>query len=81
MDYTATSLYGATPQAPSYGIDTPPTQAMGTGDIASGWRALVDPQNPLVWFGAILVLTVGLVGVAGSVRLAGAKVSGSIGQA
>jgi hypothetical protein len=54
---------------------------MGTGDIAGGWRALVDPGNPLVWFGAILAVTIGLVGVAGSVRLAGARVSGAVGKA
>lgn len=79
--YDAASLYGATPQAPSYGVTTPPTQSMGTGDIAGGWRALVDPGNPLVWFGAILAVTIGLVGVAGSVRLAGARVSGAVGKA
>lgn len=81
MDFTASSLYGATPQAPSYGVTTPPTQAMAPDDIANGWRGLVDPHNPLLWFGAILAVTVGLIGVAGSVRLAGARVSGSIGSA
>lgn len=78
--FTASSLYGTTTQAPSYG-STAPTQAMGT-DITSagGWRGLVDPGNPLVWFGAILLVTVGAAGVAGSVRLGKATLRASVGS-
>lgn len=75
--YSAQSLYGATPQAPSYGVAAP-TQTMATDDIASGVRGLIDPNNPLVWFGAILLVTVGAAGIAGSVRLGRAKLSASI---
>jgi len=78
--YDAASVYGATPQAPSYGVAAP-TQAMGTDDIRAGWRGLVDPNNPLMWFGVILLLTVGAAGVAGAARLGPARVSGSLGQA
>jgi len=70
--YDAQSIYGATPQAPSYGVAAP-TQAMGTDDIRTGWRGLVDPNNPLMWFGVILLVTVGAAGVAGSVRLGRAR--------
>lgn len=80
MNFDAQSLYGATPQAPSYGVAAP-TQAMGTDDIAAGWKGLVDPNNPLFWFGAILLVTVGAVGVAGSVRLGRARVAASIDEA
>jgi len=75
----ATSLYGTTPQSPSWG-SAAPTQAMGA-DITSahGWRGLIDPSNPLVWFGAILLVTAGAAGIAGSVRLGPAKFSGSVG--
>jgi hypothetical protein len=80
VEFSAQSLYGATPQAPSYGVAAP-TQAMGTDDITAGWKGLLDPNNPLFWFGAILLVTVGAVGVAGSVRLGRAKVSASLDQA
>jgi hypothetical protein len=75
----AQTLYGQTPQAPSYGIAAP-TQQMGTDDIRTGVRGLVDPHNPLMWFGAVLLVTVGLAGVAGSVRLGRAKISAQVGQ-
>lgn len=78
--YSAASVYGATPQAPSYGAAAP-TQSMGTDDITAGWKGLVDPANPLMWFGVVLVVTVGLAGVAGSVRLGKAKLSASVDQA
>ena len=72
--FNAASVYGATPQAPSYGIAAP-TQGMATDDIKTGWKGLVDPNNPLTWFGVFLLITVGAAGVAGSVRLGRAKVS------
>jgi len=75
--YTANSVYGATPQAPSYSVAAP-TQTMATDDITTGWKGLVDPANPLVWFGVILLVTVGAAGVAGSVRLGRAKLSASV---
>lgn len=78
--YSAQSVYGATPQAPSYGAAAP-TQAMATDDITAGWKGLLDPANPLMWFGVVLVVTVGLAGVAGSVRLGKAKLSASVDQA
>lgn len=77
--FTAGSLYGATPQAPSYAPTAAPTQAMAyTDDIASGFRGLVDPNNPLFWLGLVLAVTLGAAGAAGSVRLGRAKLSASI---
>jgi CHASE1-domain containing sensor protein len=52
---------------------------MGTDDIASGVRGLIDPNNPLVWFGGILLITVGAAGFASSVRLGKAKASINVG--
>lgn len=72
MSWTAQSLYGATPQAPSYDVAAP-TQGMATSDLAYGWRGLVDPRNPLMWFGVVLLVTVGAAGLAGSVRLGRAR--------
>lgn len=77
--YDATSLYGATPQAPSYGVAAP-TQAMATDDIRTGVKGLLDPSNPLVWFGVLLLVTVGAAGVAGSVRLGKANLKASVGS-
>lgn len=81
--WDAASLYGATPQAPSYapGVAAAPTQRMGTGDLTTGWKGLFDPGNPLFWVGVVLLVTVGAGGVAGSVRLGRAKFAGSVDQA
>jgi hypothetical protein len=78
--FSAATLYGATPQAPSYGVAAP-TQSMATDDMTSGWKGLLDPHNPLFWAGVVLAVTFGAAGVAGSVRVGRAKVSGSIDQA
>lgn len=77
--FTAQSTYGVQPQMPSLGIAAP-TQHMGTDDLRGGLRGLIDPNNPLFWAMAIAAMTLGLVGVAGSVRLGGAKVSVSAGS-
>lgn len=77
--YNASSVYGCTPQAPSYGVAAP-TQTMGTDDLRTGWRGLIDPANPLLWLGGLILVTVGAAGVAGSARLGAAKVSASLGS-
>lgn len=79
--YDAQSVYGVTPQVASYAGVAAPTQGMATDSISSGWRGLVDPQNPLFWFGAVLLVTVGAAGVAGSVRLGRAKIGVNVGSA
>lgn len=78
--FTAASVYGAAPAAPAVTV-AHPTQHMATDDIRTGVRGLLDPNNPLLWFGAILAVTVGAAGVAGSVRLGRAKLSASLDQA
>lgn len=77
--FTAENTYGAQPQMPSAGIQAP-TAHMGTDDLRGGLRALIDPNNPLFWAAAILATTLGLAGIAGSVRLGGARVSVSAGS-
>lgn len=79
--FDAQSLYGASPQAPSFSAPAPVTQAMSTGDLPTGLAGLCHPDNPLFWFGAVLAVTLGAVGVAGSVRLGRAKVSASLDKA
>lgn len=78
--YDARSVYGVTPQAASYGVAAP-TQQMATDDITTGWKGLIDPNNPLMWFGVILLITVGAAGVAGSVRLGRARLGVALDQA
>jgi hypothetical protein len=73
----ASQVFGIAPQQPSYGVAAP-TQAVGVSTDPGGWRALVDPHNPLVWFGAVLLVTVGAAGLAGSVRLGKATISASV---
>jgi hypothetical protein len=77
--FTAQDLYGATPQAPSLGVQAA-TEPLATGtDGLGGWRTIVDPRNPLAWFGVFLLATVGFASVAGSARIGTAKVTASLG--
>ena len=76
--YTAQSVYGMTPQAPNYGVAAP-TQQMGTDHIATGVKGLLDPANPLLWFGALLGVTL-LAGAGASFRLGPARASASVGS-
>lgn len=73
----ASEMFGIGAQGPSYGVAAP-TQAMGSGMLDGGWRSLLDPDNPLMWFGVVLLVTVGAAGVAGSIRLGKAKLSASL---
>ena len=76
----AHQLYPVQPQVPSGSGAAAPTAYMGTDPIATGWRSLVDPTNPLVWFGGLLAVTVGAAAFAGSVRLGPAKATISAGK-
>jgi hypothetical protein len=42
---------------------------------------LVNPRNPLAWLALLALATVGAAGLAGSVRLGPARISGSVGKA
>lgn len=79
---TASALYGCTPQAPSWGSVAAPTEHMGSTEpgMDGGWKTLVNPRNPLFWFGVLLAGTFGLAGVAGSARLGSARVSAAVGS-
>lgn len=79
--YDAASVYGATAQAPSLVGPAAPTQRMGTDTIMNGWKGLLHPDNPLFWLGVVLAVTVGAIGVSGSVRLGKAKVAASLDKA
>lgn len=83
MDFSATTLYGATPQAPAYSTPAAPTQSITPVDngVPGGWQGLVHPDNPLFWAGVVIAVALGGIGVSGSVRLASAKASGSVGKA
>lgn len=76
----ASEIYGT---APTFipAVNPPDTALSATDSVRAGWRAMVDPKNPLVWFGAILLVTVGAAGVAGSVKLGPAAVGGKLGRA
>ncbi len=75
---TAASLYGTAPVVTA--TVTHPAAADAAMPGKTGWRSMVDPHNPLVWFGAILLITVGAAGVAGSARVGPAKVTGALGK-
>ncbi len=81
-DLDSMSLYGFGPaqDTPSPGVARPTEHmAIAATDLASGWKALVDPRNPLFWFGGLLLVTFGAAGVSGSARVGKVSVSGSAG--
>jgi hypothetical protein len=81
MSLMAADIYGT---APVYIPAVAPDTAISATDATSGtagWRSLLDPKNPVVWFGVVLLVTVGAAGVAGSVRLGPAKLGGAVGKA
>lgn len=74
----ASQVFGSGAQQPSYGVAAP-TQGSSVPPWRTGLgRELVDPGNPLFWFLVIATVTLGAAGVAGSVRLGGAKLSASL---
>jgi hypothetical protein len=78
--WDAQSMYGVTPQVSTQVLQ--PTTLPGTdgGDFGSGWRALVNPDNPLFWAGVLILATVGAAGVAGSARLGPARIAAGVGK-
>ncbi len=74
----ATDIYGT---APTYnGAVLADTAATATDSVHGGVRELINPRNPLVWVGVLILVTAGAAGVAGSVKLGPAKIGGSIGK-
>jgi hypothetical protein len=78
--FTAESVYGMGPSTLTTAGLAAPTETMGVDDGPTGVRSLIDPKNPLVWFGGFLLATAGFAGIAGSVRLGPARLSGSVGK-
>lgn len=77
--FTAQSIYGTAPVIPGVGVSAD-TAISATSTSVRGWRAMLDPHNPLVWFAGLMLLTVGAAGVAGSARIGPVRVAGSAGQ-
>jgi len=46
---------------------------------AGSWPSMLNPGNPLFWFGVLAATTLGLMAVSGNVRLGRTKVSAAIG--
>lgn len=76
----ASEIYGTAPTVIATGSVADTAMSATDGVVRGGWKTLVDPHNPLVWFAGILLITVGAAGVAGSVKLGPAKVGGSLGK-
>lgn len=78
MEMTASNIYGT---APVFIAGAPPQTALSaTDNTPAGWKGLLSPKNPLFWFGAVVLVTIGAAGAAGSVKLGPAKLGGSIGK-
>lgn len=78
MQMTAASLYGANPQMPT--AASSPLQHAAADDVGGGLRSIVNPHNPLLWFGVALAVTAGAMGVAGSARVGSVAVSAKAGK-
>lgn len=79
-DFSVASQIGLTPRVQTQG-DTgvaAPTERSAIGD--TDVMGLFSPSNPLLWFGAILAVTVGAAAAAGSLRIGKIKLSASAGK-
>jgi hypothetical protein len=77
--FTAATMYGTQAQIPAAGVAAV-TQPMGISfDDKPFAGSLIDPHNPLMWFGVFLLATVGAAGVSGSARLGKAEISAAVG--
>ena len=81
MAYMAREVYGS-PQLPAAAraVEPAPISQSSTDDLGNGARALLNPNNPLFWFGLLLAGTLGLVGVSGAARLGPARVAAGVGR-
>jgi hypothetical protein len=63
--------YGLNPASagPNSATSTAPSLAQIAGPIGTAAAPLWSPDNPLFWFGAILAVAVGLIGVSTHVRV------------
>jgi hypothetical protein len=78
MEMTAANIYGT---APVFISGAPAQTALSaTDNTPAGWKGLLSPKNPLFWFGAVLLTTVGAAGLAGSVKLGPARLAASVGK-
>lgn len=75
----ARDLFGYAGQGPTYGSMSPLAH-LNTDDYDTGWRALVNPHNPLFWFGVVLGATALALGAAGSIKLGPAEFSAKVGK-
>lgn len=80
--FSAAEIYGCAPVEPSP-VSTVgrETAYMSPSIVPSGVTGLLNPRNPLTWLAILALATVGAAGVAGSVRLGPARLSGAVGKA
>lgn len=78
--WDAQSMYGVTPQVPTQVMQATTLPGTSGDDFGSGWRAMVNPNNPLFWAGVLILATVGAAGVAGSAKLGPVRISGGVGK-
>ncbi|MBN9326218.1 MAG: hypothetical protein BGO38_07920 [Cellulomonas sp. 73-145] len=72
--------YGLSPDAPTTTAQSElhAVASPGVGDAAAG--QLLNPENPLLWFGVIAAITLGLAAFSTSVRVGPAKAALSLGK-
>lgn len=78
--YSASSRTGLF-SVPSPGM-TAPEAGLASNPIAgpSHIRGILNPRNPLFWFGVILGSTLGLIAVSGAIKVGPVKAGGQIGK-
>lgn len=79
--FNASGLYGMTAAAPaSASVDTTPGLAIAQGPRADRDLSLLSPSHPLLWFGALLGITAGLIGFASSGHVGPVRASVAVGK-
>ncbi|MCU1449331.1 MAG: hypothetical protein JWP02_1501 [Acidimicrobiales bacterium] len=78
---TASNLLGMTREVPaSAQTSSAPSLARSAGPSKTGNESPLHVDNPLFWFGALALVTFGLVAVSTSVRLGPGRASVSLGK-
>jgi len=82
MSVAGLDPYTASNRTGLFAVPQVPTQAT-TSTLAAGQEfatGVLNPQNPLFWFGVVLAGTLGLVAISGAIRVGPVKAGASIGK-
>lgn len=78
--FSPQAVTGLVPYTPPATSANAPAVASSAGPSSHSQVALWSPDNPLMWFGAIAAVTIGLMAVNASIRVGPFKASAGAGK-